>query len=124
MKPFLFVVLSFNFISLSAQNFYINLQTGYGFATEVGQINSHNVKIEDNIETKELIYSGLGEGTYLRASVLYKKNNWVAIELGVNHLLSHEIVTTQESLSFFPSPSSLILYRWAVGENIEIWCRS
>ncbi|MFK7949043.1 MAG: outer membrane beta-barrel protein [Saprospiraceae bacterium] len=108
MKSLLCIVSLFATFSLSAQKLYFNLQTGFGFATEAGQGNYHNVKIGDNTETKELISGGLGEGVYLRASVLYKKNDWISMELGVNYLLGREIVTTEESRGFFPSPLLLI----------------
>lgn len=110
MKYYLCITLMLFAFTLSAQSIYINFQTGYGFATEAGQANFYNSTIKDGVQTKELTSGGFGEGLYLRASIIYQRNNWFGIELGINRLLGRKLVYKHESFVFrpFPNPSQII----------------
>lgn len=107
MKYFTFVILTFYSLSMSAQDFYVNLQTGYGFATEAGQANYTNITYDNNLETKEIIAGGFGEGIYIKSSIGYQHNNLISLELGVNYLFGRTITVEEENIDFLPSSGLL-----------------
>ena len=93
----LFIISSF---ILNAQDFYINLQTGNGFPTEAGQTNYYNIDIVDNVETREIITGGFGEGLYFRGNFGYNYSSAVSFEFGFNYLLGKTIIN-EEDYNFF-----------------------
>ena len=88
----LFIISSF---ILNAQDFYINLQTGNGFPTEAGQTNYYNIDIVDNVETREIITGGFGEGLYFRGNFGYNYSSAVSFEFGFNYLLGKTIINEE-----------------------------
>ncbi|MFK7949044.1 MAG: outer membrane beta-barrel protein [Saprospiraceae bacterium] len=92
----LFIICSF---ILNAQDFYINLQTGYGFVTEAGQANFFNIDMDNNTETREIITGGFGEGNYFRGNFGYNYNATISFEFGFNYLLGKTIVR-EENYNF------------------------
>lgn len=113
MKPFLITVFCFVSLSLSAQNFYFNLQRGDGFATEAGQVNY--ITSTDEGRAEELVTDGFGEGTYFRTSLGYNFNDFISLDFGINYLRGKTI--TYEYIYTFISIGDT--YRETTSESIN-----
>ncbi|MFK7949041.1 MAG: outer membrane beta-barrel protein [Saprospiraceae bacterium] len=113
MKPFLIIICWLFSLSLSAQNFYFNLQRGDGFATEAGQVNY--IASTDEGRAEELVTDGFGEGTYFRTSLGYNFNSFVSLDFGVNYLRGKTI--TYEYIYTFISIGDT--YKKTTSENIN-----
>ncbi len=108
MKPILCITFFFITLSLSAQDFYINLQTGYGFATEAGQANYTDIEFVDNVEVQEIVAGGFGEGIYFRGNLGYQHSEFIAVEFGLNYLLGRTITTEEKRQEHGPGGALFI----------------
>lgn len=91
-----FTVLAFN---LSAQKFYVGVQTGYGFSTSAGQANLYNSVVYPENEMSEILKGGYGEGLNIAVKVGRKINKNVDFEFGIDYLFGRELTTTASSAS-------------------------
>lgn len=117
MKQSLFIFLLFIAHFLNAQDYYIGIQFGSGFATNVGQANFTDIDILDTIETYEIKAGGFGEGLYINTHFGYQQTNFLAYELGVNYL--HGKTITNEEKSFTTAVLGGYLNETIISQNIR-----
>ena len=97
MKYLTSIIFIFYSFTLSAQDFYINLQTGYGFATEAGQINYYLFDYSFEGITGEIVKDGLGEGVYLRGTFGYNYNDFISFDFGFNYLQGRTLIYSHKN---------------------------
>ncbi|MFK7949045.1 MAG: hypothetical protein AB8G11_15745 [Saprospiraceae bacterium] len=101
MRYFLSFIFILNSFIIVAQDFYINVQTGYGFSTADGQTNYQNIDdIFFNV-TKEVVKGGFGEGLYFHLNTGYNYSEIISFECGFNYLQSQSIEFTHSYSSGF-----------------------
>lgn len=101
MKYFLSFIFILNSFIVIGQDFYINVQNGYGFATPNGQMNYYNVDDNFHNSTQEVVKGGLGEGFYSRLNTGYNYSKLVSFECSFNYLRGRFIEFTHKYSSVF-----------------------
>lgn len=91
MKYILSLILLISSFILNAQDFYINVQTGYGLATPDGQTNYYNVNDIAFNSNQEVVKGGFGEGLYFRLHTGYNYNDLISFECGFNYLRGQSV---------------------------------
>lgn len=117
MKQSLFIFLLFIAHFLNAQDYYIGIQFGSGFATNAGQANFTDIDILDTIKTYEIKAGGFGEGLYINTHFGNQQTNFLAYELGVNYL--HGKTITNEEKSFTTAVLGGYLNETIISQNIR-----
>ena len=98
MKQILLIFLLLSSITLSAQQFYVDVQLGNGFATNAGQANLTDISIIDTVSTYEIIAGGFGEGLYFSSNIGYTWTSYLSFELGLSYL-SGRTITQEQNIS-------------------------